>query len=219
MSEKKLLEYGIASSEGIIKHAAKAGVPNSRVARGHTYTMRDDQFPSTRIANKDNPFNDDILAAKNLLEIGCGVGRNLPWICENTKATYYGIDPNQVMLDSFWIITDDKYKDRTVLMLDFSELPDGIVFDVVVSVFVFQYLGYRAPDGAMNITDITQKIMQYTRKGTIWFLLEHEREESWLNRWFDENGIEPDVLKLNYVGLPEMTHRGSDANLVIWKQR
>jgi SAM-dependent methyltransferase len=219
MSEKKLLEYGISRSENIKREAEKENVEVSAVARGFTYTMRGDQFPPTRLANDDNPFNEDILKAKTILDFGCGVGRNLPWIYDCTPATYYGIDPNPVMLDNFWVITDERYKDRTVLASDFSELPDGIVFDVVVSVFVFQHLGYRAPDGAMDITDITQKIMQYTKTGTIWFLLEHELEESWLDRWFTENEIEPDVFKLNYRGLPEMTHRGWDAHLVIWKQR
>ena len=223
MSEKKLLEYGVSCSKNIKNEADSAGVEVSKVARGYTYTTRDDQFPSTRLVNDDNPFNDDVLRAKNILDFGCGVGRNLPWIYEHTVATYYGIDPNPVMRDNFWVITDEKYKDRAELMPDFSELvpggPGGLVFDVVVITFVFQHLGYRSPDGAMNITDITQKIMQYTRKGTIWFLLEHEGEEEWLDRWFTENEIEPDVLELNYAGLSEMTHRGNTANLIIWEQR
>lgn len=218
MNDKKLLEYGVSRSENIINEAKSAKVEEYLVARGYTYTMRDDSFPSTRLANDNNPFNDDVLVAKNILDFGCGVGRNLPWIYENTEATYYGIDPNQVMLDNFWVVTDKKYKDRTVLMSDFSELPDGLIFDMVVSTFVFQHLGYRSPEDAMNVTDMTQKIMQYTRKGTIWFLLEHEGEESWLDRWFTENDIEPDVFELNYTGLPEMTHRGTAAHLIIWKQ-
>ena len=218
MNDKKLLEYGVSRSENIINEAKSAKVEEYLVARGYTYTMRDDSFPPTRLANDDNPFSDAILAAKNILDFGCGVGRNLPWIYENTEATYYGIDPNQIMLDNFWVVIDKKYKDRTVLMSDFSELPDGLIFDMVVSTFVFQHLGYRSPEDAMNVTDMTQKIMQYTRKGTIWFLLEHEGEESWLDRWFTENDIEPDVFELNYTGLPEMTHRGTAAHLIIWKQ-
>ena len=36
---------------------------------------------------------------------------------------YWGIDPNPVMLDSFWEVTDKKYQDRAIIMPDFEQLP------------------------------------------------------------------------------------------------
>ena len=84
MSERKLREYGIACSDKIKAESKDKEVELSRVARGYTYTMRDKSFPPTRLAFDDNPFSDDILAAKNILDFGCGVGRNLPWVSETT---------------------------------------------------------------------------------------------------------------------------------------
>ena len=50
--------------------------------RGHTYTTRDDGFPPTPVISSINPFNDRILASSNVLEIGAGLGRNLPFVME-----------------------------------------------------------------------------------------------------------------------------------------
>lgn len=217
--KKVLQEYGVSSSDRIIAEAEKNAVSVTQVARGYTYTMRDDGFPPTDLAC-DNPFADDVLAAKKILDFGCGVGRNLPWIADNTDANYYGIDPNTVMLDNFWEVSDQKYDGRVWLNDSLDNIPDDTVFDVVVSTFVMQHLGYRAPDGAMNVTDMTQEIMKHTREGTIWFLLEHEMEEpGWLQRWMDENDVEPDIFILNYGGQPDLLHRGQDDHLVIWKER
>ena len=199
--------------------AERVGVSVTAVARGYTYTTRDDGFPPTPLTFEGNPFNDEILAAKNILDFGCGVGRNLPWIAENTNAMYYGLDPNPVMLEEFWNVTDQKYGNMAFLLKSFEEIPKSMVFDVVVSTYVMQHLGYRPPKGTMDVTDLTQEIMKHTRKGTIWFLLEHEKEEIWFDRWFTENNIEPDFFELNWSRMEELTHRGTDAHLVIFKER
>ena len=225
MTEKILQEYGIATSNRILSEIGKRShdlngveITVTRIARGLTYTMKDDGFPPTDLAC-DNPFADDVLAAKSILDFGCGVGRNLPWIADNTEARYFGVDPNPVMLESFWEVSDTKYEDRVWLAPALDDIPEDTVFDVVVSTFVMQHLGYRSPEGVMNVTDMTQEIMKHTREGTIWFLLEHDREESgWVQRWFDENDIEPDVFIVNYIGQPDLLHRGSDAHLIIWRQ-
>ena len=217
--DKRLIEFGVARSQNIINEAARANVSVTDVARGYTYTTRDDDFFSTPLVIPHNPFNAEVLAAKNILEIGCGVGRNLPWVYENTQAHYWGVDPNPVMLREFWNVTDTKYADRATIVADFSELPRDLVVDVVEVVFVFQHLGYRNPQEGMNVTEITREAMKFTRPGTIWWILEHEREERWMGRWFEDIGIEPDAFEFNYQGIPEMTHRGSDSHLVIWKQR
>lgn len=216
---KRFEQYGIARAENILREAEYANVAVERVARGYTYNTNDNQFPSTRLDMVENPFVNEVKAAKNILEIGCGVGRNLPWIYENTDAIYWGVDPNPVMLDSFWKITDKKYDDRTILMTDLCDIPIATTFDVVLSVFVFQHLGYRAPEGVMNVTDITQEIMKNTRSGTVWIVYEHEGEELWQARWFSENRIQPDVYIRNYRGLPELLDRGDGSHLIIWRQQ
>lgn len=217
---KELKEFGVAHSSRILAEAEAKNVDVDLVARGYTYTTRDDGFPSTNLACDDNPFANDVLLADAILDFGCGVGRNLPWIHENTHAHYYGVDPNPVMLDNFWKVTDPKYDDGTVWLGDsFENIPENTGFDVVVSTFVMQHLAYEfTPEGVMNLTDITQEIMKYTREGTIWFLLEHEMERPWLDRWFDENDIEPDVFIMNYGGQPDLVHRGQYSHLVIWRQ-
>ena len=222
---KSLEEFGLVTSARILADPRMGDLDKlgrkidiTRVARGYTYTTRDDKHPPTSLTFEGNPFNDEILAAKNILDFGCGVGRNLPWIAENTDAMYHGLDPNPVMLKEFWNVTDKKYTDMAFLSNSFDQILGGIVFDVVVSIYVFQHIGYRTPDDVMNVTDLTQEIMKYTRKGTIWFLLEHEQEESWLDRWFTENKIEPDFFELNWSREPEMTHRGIDAHMVLWRQ-
>ena len=214
---KTLQEYGVANSGNIINEAKRDNRPIEEMARGYTYTTSDDRFPPTDLA-MDNPFAADVLAAKNVFELGCGVGRNVPWIAENTEAMYYGLDPNEVMRESFWKVTDPKYADRVSVLDSFDAIPEDMVFDVVVSTYVMQHLGYRAPQGAMDVTDLTQEIMKHTHEGTIWYLLEHEREESWLDRWFTENDIDPDVFTINYGGQPDLLHRGQDNHLVIWRQ-
>lgn len=216
---KRLEEYGCATSTRILDEAERVKVDVTAVARGYTYTTKDDGFPPTPLAFEGNPFNDEIRAAKNILDFGCGVGRNLPWIYENTDAIYYGLDPNPVMLENFWKVTDQKYTKMAFLLKSFEDIPKDMVFDVVVSTFVMQHLGYRAPEGVMDVSDITQEIMKHTRKGTIWFLHEHETEEpGWLDRWFTENDITPDFFELNWSGAPELTHRGNYAHLVLWRQ-
>lgn len=216
---KEFKEYGLASSERLLSEALGGNLPPYVVAQGYTYTTKDDRFPSTSFVFDGNPFNKEIINSKNILEIGCGVGRNLPWIYENTEATYYGLDPNPIMISSFWKITDKKYMDRTILCHTFTELPNDVIFDIVISTFVFQHLGYRAPEGVMNVTDITQEMLKYTAKNTIWILFEHEREEKWIDRWLSENEIEPDVFLPNFDGWEELLDRGNDATLIIWKQK
>jgi cyclopropane fatty-acyl-phospholipid synthase-like methyltransferase len=218
---KRLEEYGVCTSAKIVAEAEKAKVSVTKVARGYTYTTKDDKLPPTPLAFEGNPFNDEIRAAKNILDFGCGIGRNLPWIFENTDAIYYGLDPNPVMLENFWKVQDPEQINvqGVFLLKSFEDIPKNMVFDVVVSTFVFQHLGYRATEGVMDVNDMTQEIMKHTRPGTIWFLHEHEAEEQgWLDRWFTDNGIEPDFFELNWTGMPELTHRGHDAHLVLWRQ-
>lgn len=202
---------------------------NADHAKGYTYTTRDGGFPPTPIFSDINPFNDEIRSAKHVLEIGGGVGRNLPIIMEQTQAHYYMVDPNEQMHEHFWTIQPEIYRDRVTLCKTFDELPSDVLMDFVLVTFVYQHIGFRPPLGQMNVADITLEAMKHTRDGTVWFVLEHEREEIWQERWLSACSITPAVYFKpggNHAGggivpYPEfesMIHRGNDNNLIIFKE-
>jgi hypothetical protein len=203
---------------------------NADDAKGYTYTTRDGEFPPTPIFFDSNPFNEDIKNAKAVLEIGGGVGRNLPIIMEQTSAHYYMVDPNEKMHEHFWSIQPNNYRDRVTLCKTFEELPEDVTMDFVLVTFVFQHIGFRPPFGEMNVADITLEAMKHTREGTIWFVLEHEREELWQERWMQACNITPDIYfkpggnhagggTIPYPEFESMTHRGNDNNLIIFKEK
>jgi ubiquinone/menaquinone biosynthesis C-methylase UbiE len=209
---KKLEGYGVAH----IKYK------DAEHAKSYTYDTVNLTFPSTILTFKDNPYNKEVLKAKNILDYGCGVGRNLKWIMENTKAHYYGIDTNEDMLKYFWETNKDliKYKDRVTIGKDFSILDKKI--DLVVITFVFQHFTYRVPEGVMNIDDITKEIKKHCTKVSTWIMLEHDSEDiGWQQKWMTNCSIKPDVYITNYTvkGVchqEELCHRGNH-NLIIFK--
>jgi SAM-dependent methyltransferase len=193
-------------------------------ARGMTYTTKNNEIPPTPFIAPINPFNAEILASKNVLEIGCGIGRNLPFVMEKTNAHYYGVDPAEPMLKYFWDIQDKKWQSRVTLCKSFDELPIDIKMDFVIVTFVFQHIGYRPKPPSMNVTDITKEAMKHTHNNTVWFILEHQTEEVWLGRWMNECYIAPTIY-FNPIGnvmpYPEfepMTHRGNIHNIIIFKE-
>ncbi len=220
LSSKKLDPYGVSIDN----------YNDADHAKGYTYTTRDGGFPPTPIFSPLNPFNEEIKNAKNVLEIGGGVGRNLPIIMEETNAHYHMVDPNDKMRNYFWDIQDKKYMDRVTLYKDFSELPSDVVIDFVLVTFVFQHIGFRPSIENMNVADITLEAMKHTRDGAVWFVLEHEREEVWQTRWMKACGIVPDVYfkpeghahgggAIPYPEFESMTHRGNDNNIIIFKEK
>lgn len=224
----------VSSDLGLPKDFEKFGLSvqpyrNANEARGHTYTTRIDGYPPTPFISSLNPFNAQILASKNVLEVGGGVGRNLPFVMEQTKAYYYNVDPNEEMLRYFWDIQDPKWQPRVTLCHSFEELPDEVQFDFIIVTFVFQHIGFRPGSLQMNVTDITKEAMKHGKPGTVWFVFEHEREEQWQDRWLSECGITPavyfkpggDAFGGGTIPYPEfeiMTHRGNDNNIIIFQQ-
>lgn len=197
---KELIKYGVAGKD----------FTDSHEAMGYTYTTRDGRLTPTNPVHEDNPYSDRFLNAKFVLDIGCGVGRNLQWWMENTDAIYLGLDPNESMIQYFWDWNDPKYKDRVVLAKSFEELSEyaGKV-DAVMCTFVYQHIGYRPQGNAMNITDITQAAIKLGHQSTAWFLYEHDGEERWISRFFSENKIKPKVFIENYTGIEDLIHRGA----------
>ena len=217
--EKRFEKFGVAS-----KHYV-----NAKEAFMETYStdqcdVDKGEIYSTNLTFPDNPYNDDVKKAKVIFEIGFGVGRNLKWIMENTDADFYGVEPNKTMLEHFWTINDTKYKNRVHLFENFDDIPKDVKFDVVLSTYVFQHIGYMPPTDVQNISDITNSIMEYTEKDTVWLLIEHDGEDDWIQRWFDTHDIKPQVYKRSYTEQEKWTHRdstvgnGQGHHLIIWKQ-
>ncbi len=138
-------------------------------------------------------YDNQILQAKKIFEIGCGLGRNLEWIMKNTKANYYGVEPNDTVLTHFWEYESNlEYKERVYLSNSFNEEIKKHKFDIIVCMFVFQHIGYRTTNikNAMDIDEITHEILPMTTKDTLWFLVEHEHEEAnWQAKWIMNSGF------------------------------
>jgi SAM-dependent methyltransferase len=185
-------------------------------AKFYTYLTDEGEHIPTPIINDDNPFNDEIINSNNILEIGCGVGRNVQYLLDNTNSNYIGVDPNREMTKWFWDVVD---KNSRVKLLNNLNLDTEI--DVVLSILTFEHIGYRTPNNIMNIQDITFEIMKYTHPGTIWVLVEHEVEEpGWIDRWCGDFNINPDVRIKNWSRFPELNHRpNSNYDFIVWKQK
>ena len=204
----KLKKYGVADKNYV----------NAQEAKGDTYTRLDGSFPPTNLACSENPFKTELQTAKFLLDLGCGVGRNLPWIMENTSAVYIGLDPNTTMTEYFWQVQEERgyskqaWEDRVFIYNEFEQIPNIVKFDYVVSTFVLQHLGYRYEvPGGLNITGITKNVREKCNAGAVWFALEHDSEEDWIPTWTAECGITFETYLRCYKGLPEGTDRDHTA--------
>jgi SAM-dependent methyltransferase len=215
-SNKRFEAVGLASRKMVSKEDAME----------MTYRTRDGKCPPTPLVFPDNPFNEDILKARTVLDVGCGIGRNLPWIMENTEADYFGLDPNTTMLHYFHQVQGNDWYDRIFLYADLTKLPQGVVFDVVLSTFTLQHIHYDVKPDQMDASDIGLEIKKHTKPGTIWFLLEHEWEQpGWQKQWLTDMEFMPDVKIINWndpatkvCPFPELSHRGTH-NLIIIKER
>lgn len=192
-------------------------------ASGHTYTTNDGQLISTPLIFNGNPYNKEVKEAKYILDVGCGVGRNAKWILENTNAFYVGVEPNPSMFEHIHHNIDVKYNDRVMLYQHFNEIPKDIKIDIVVSTFVFQHIGYMPDDETFNVYDISKEIRKYTTDNTIWLLIEHDGENDWIQKYFNDMNIRPSVYVRNQQLIPELTHRDSSVpnnqghHLIIFK--
>jgi SAM-dependent methyltransferase len=194
---------------------------SSKDAMSSTYTTRDSGYPSFPLSFDANPHSDECLKAKKVLDLGCGIGRNLKWIMENTEAHYYGMEPNKSMSQFFWDWNDEKYKDRVTIVSSWEEL-SGIEFDVMLSTFVLMHITYNVPTDVWNVSDIVDEMKKHANKETIWVMFEHDNEYGgWQEKMFAECGITPEVHIRHFKEIESQTHRdefgGGGHNLIIWK--
>ena len=211
--QKKLNAYGVASLD----------FPNIEMAKAFTYDDAVGSFPPTPLIFDENPFNHQVLNAKNILEVGCGVGRNVPWVVSSTKTKYYGIEPNPSMLRYFKVQNESVPSDRCEIHSSFESLPE-IKFDVIFFTFVLQHITYRPENESMHIDHIIQQCFKYANQETVFILIEHEQEEpGWLEKWFKNNSIIPDVYIRDWTrkgkcSINSITDRGSH-DLIIFKKK
>ena len=176
--------------------------------------------PSTPLCCKSNPFCKEIKEAKNILEIGCGFGRNVTWIIENTNAKYFGIDPNKSVAASFQERNRRHDKDRIYFTHEFDEIITENKYDVILTTYVFQHLAPQPTKlDVMNLNEITEEIFKVTKPGTIWFLIDHEAEKRhWQRDWFKRFNIKPEIYIKDCQDFEEI-HPIGKHNLTIFKQK
>lgn len=204
---KKLRPFGVAGCP----------MKSEEDAIGMTYTNAEGVAVPTPLVFPQSPFNYEIRnQVRNVLEIGAGTGRNVESVLsECSNAQYVGIEPSSTMRQYF----EPRDNERVLCVPDFSGIPDGMRFDLVLSTFVFQHIGYRPSGDTMNVADITRAIMRYTKPSTIWYLFEHDREEAgWLDRWLKEFGFNPEIDIRNSTIPAELTERGAYHHLVMFRQ-
>lgn len=201
MDKKEFNTFGVCNRGFDTFKEAQAYTYTSDWDPKHPLPEGEDMWPPTPLQFEGSPVNDKIHHARNILDLGCGCGRNLPWILENTSANYYGLDPNEDMLKHFQV-PNWEWEHRTLYGTSLEEFGD-VTFDVVVSTFVFMHIGYRPKPPSMNVGDITDMVMEYTHPGTVWFMFEHTNEEKdWWDKWEKQFGSRLNKV-LDRVNFPE----------------
>lgn len=110
-----------------------------------------------------NFYGDLIDRAKNVLEIGCGCGRNAQFFgnkkynTENIK--YFGFDVSEVALNLFY---KNKYWENSKSThYVASEIDEKILsnkYDLIFSSYVFQHIGIGAPEGFYDSFSISNTL-------------------------------------------------------------
>jgi len=208
---KKFKSFGVAS-----------GLVDSYDAKNLTYTNKNHELVTTPLIFKSNPYSDKIKDLNNIFEIGCGVGRNIDWILKNTSATFISVEPNPSMISALYELFPEYINNsRVKIYSDFSQLDKEIKFDMVLSTFVLQHIGYMPPDDIYNVEDIVREISDYCKEETIWLMIEHDSEDKWIERLLNNCNIKPDVFIRGFKEIEELTHRDYTTNdghhLIIFK--
>lgn len=211
MSANKLVAYGFTGSMRFDTAAAAAY---------WTYQTRDGRLVPTPLdfpgIDRRDEVRETVERASAVMEIGCGIGRNMPWIMDHSAAHFYGVEPNADMFRFFWDVQDRKHAPRVTLSPEL--FPETVKADVVLTVMALQHLAVKPPAGAMDHVEITREVIRRNcRPGTLWVHFESECDGDWLNDWTRACGITPLVYWRNYDGIPELNHRLSTHHLIVWR--
>lgn len=201
--------------------------PNVRRLQHQKFTSVEDvrraifnieKLQSSSIMIPQNPFNEKIQKAKHILEIGCGFGRNIPGIMENTSANYYSIDPNEKITSYLWDYVDSKYKSRVYIANSFDEKITSTKFDVVFDTYTLHHLNKIPNADTMDLDDITQKVLESCHKDTIWVMIETENEKpNWISEWAKKHNFTLSVFIRDYLDYPEVNETVKNINFVAFK--
>jgi SAM-dependent methyltransferase len=168
------------------------------VAIGHAGPIVNGEWNTTHFIRPENPFNDEVLLARKVLDIGCGCGRHLRYFMERTGADYIGLEPPDSQMQRwFWEAQEhfnpgykERFGHRVRLVNSFDQLDDDI--DLVVCTHVFQHF-HEGDEKNMDAADIAKEVMKHTINGCVWILREHDNKDpGWIDRWLIKVGARPE---------------------------
>jgi len=184
-------------------------------------------------------YGDLIDRSKNVLEIGCGCGRNAQFFGKeeyNTKhIKYFGFDISKEALNLFY---NNKYwKNSKETHYTSQEIDHEILknkYDLIFSSYVFQHIGIGAPEGIHDSLSITSTIFPKLNKNGYIILFEQiTGQNNWnLESYLsfikqNENLLEvelisPEKIDYNFLQQNLETLEGTDLcplNLVVLKKK
>jgi len=130
--------------------------------------------------------------AKNVLEIGCGCGRNAQFFSNKEYNTehikYYGIDTSETSLKYFY--NNSYYKLSKDLYYTTKELDETILsikYDLIFTCYTLQHIGINKDVGAYTSIELTEKLLKNLKTNGYWISYEHRIGQ---NRWNPKEWLE-----------------------------
>ena len=134
--------------------------------------------------------------ASNVLEIGCGWGRNAQYFINEKHINYYSFDPSPTSLMYFKRL--NLSSDRFYISHDLDNKITSNKYDLIFSTFVLQHVGFLpgntlVDDNTLDSESLTQTLLQNLKVGGFWVSYESRcgqmgwNPDVWLKRIFENN--------------------------------
>jgi SAM-dependent methyltransferase len=184
-------------------------------------------------------FSRYLLEAKNVLEIGCGCGRNAQFFGKekhNTKhIKYFGFDVSKEALNLFY--SNKYWENSKESHYTSQEIDDEILknkYDLIFSSYVFQHIGIGSPDGIHDSLSITSTLFpKLNKNGYIVLFEQMTGQNNWDLKSYlsfikeNENLLEVELVFPKQIDYPFLqqsleTLEGTDLcplNLVVLKKK
>ena len=142
----------------------------------------------------------------NVLEIGCGWGRNAQWFKDKININYYGFDTSQTSLRYFNDL--QLPKERFYTSLDIDQVILSQKYDLIFSTFVLQHIGFYGGD-ILDVNGITKSLIPLLNFCGFWFSYElGGGQNSWNVGVWIENCFNNDQYKVKRLDNSKL--EGSD---------
>lgn len=173
-------------------------------------------------------WGDLIERTKNVLEIGCGTGRNAQFFLNQTDhINYYGFDQSKTSLkyfkkNKYWDFTDKEH--RFYVSNEVDEKILGQKYDLIFSTFVLQHIGFTSPVGIHNATSLTECLFDYLKVDGYWMSYELSQGQNEWNPFIWANSFEvfepPKFKRVRHEinTRLEGSSDGPDYHLIIFKK-